>query len=290
MPPALHVAYGPRGVAKLVSLLSEPTDLATNISTLNSLLSNQESKMEALKDDGAVVPVLTGLLASTDAKVREQAALAIASLTLVYQGRLAASDAETVAALAGPLREDSDADVREACAKALESLTSSRDGCSVVYACEGIVTKLTTALDDSHTPVHAPTIGALANMVRLDLGVMEALDAGAIAKVAALVTPAQRDAKTLETSLQCLWNLANSPTGKIAAIEAGLLETLAAQMDARQSPSVRRLAAGCVMAITVEKDGKLNSLNCVEPLLTMLFDPACDNNAVRSVVGALKNK
>ena len=103
--------------------------------------------MEALANDGAVVPVLTRLLSSSEAVVRKEAALAIASLSLVYQGRMAADDAKTVAALSGPLREDEDADVRAACAKALESLTSSRDGCSVVMGAEYIVARLTTALD-----------------------------------------------------------------------------------------------------------------------------------------------
>ena len=72
--------------------------------------------MQALANDGAVIPVLTGLIASEEAAVRREAALAIASLTLVYQGRIAAADAATVAALAGPLRADEDADVRAACA------------------------------------------------------------------------------------------------------------------------------------------------------------------------------
>ena len=107
-------------------------------------------------------------------------------------------------------------------------------------------------------------------------------------KLAKLVDPSQRDAKLLETSLQALWNLANTPNGKTAAIQAGLLDVLAAQMR-HAYPNVRRLAAGCVMAITIDKDGKLGSLPCVEPLAEMLFDPTVDSSAVRDAVGALKN-
>ena len=66
-------------------------------------------------------------------------------------------------------------------------------------------------------------------------------------------------------ALQTLWNLANTPDGKAASIQAGLLTTLALQMK-QGLPNVRRLAAGCVMAITIDKDGKLSSLICVEPL------------------------
>ena len=289
LPMALHVAYGPRGVKKLCASLSDGSEgLASNLLTLNGLLSNQETKMEALQNDGVVVTVLTNLLASTEAEVRRQAALAIASLTLVYQGRIAAADALTVAALCGPLREDRDDEVRAACASALESLTSSRDGCSVVMDADAIVSKLTEALDDAHAPVLPPTIAALANMLRLDLGVDEALGAGVVEKLAKLVDPSQRDAKLLETSLQALWNLANTPNGKTAAIKAGLLDVLAVQMR-HAYPNVRRLAAGCVMAITIDKDGKLGSLPCVEPLAEMLFDPTVDSSAVRDAVGAIKN-
>jgi len=288
--PSLFVAYGPGGVAKLAKSLSSGPEgeIGQSLATLNGLLSNQESKMEALANDGAVVPVLTGLLASTNAQVRQQAALAIASLTLVYQGRLAAADAMTVAALAGPLREDADADVREACAKALASLTSSRDGCSVVMAADSIVSKLTNALDDTHAPVVAPTIAALANMLRLDLGVDEALAQGVVDKLAKLVDPSMPNVDTLETSLQALWNLCNTPAGKAAAIKADQLAVLATLMRSTL-PNVRRLAAGCVMAITIDKDGKLGSLACVEPLCELLFDPTVERSAVRDAVGAIKN-
>ena len=93
---SLRIAYGPRGVAKLVQSLSEPSeaaDLALNLTTLNGLLSSQENKMLALANDGAVLPVLTGLLSSAEADIRRQAGLAISSLSLVYQGRLAAAEA-----------------------------------------------------------------------------------------------------------------------------------------------------------------------------------------------------
>ena len=288
--PALHTAFGARGVAKLCAAIAsgESPDLAVEIATLNSLLSSQENKTQALENDGAVVPVLTGLLASAEPAVRRQAALAIASLTLVYQGRIAAADAQTTAALAGPLRDDADESVRAGCAQALESLTSSRDGCSVVMAAEGLVGNLTAALDDQHKPVVLPAIGALANLLRLDLGVSEALSAKVVPKLSGLVDASQRNASVLETSLQALWNLANTPDGKAAAISSGLLDSLASHLS-KGSSRVKRLAAGCVMAITVDKEGKLHALGCVEPLAAVLFDRASDASTVRDAVGALKN-
>ena len=289
MNPVLHLAYGVRGVAKLVAALSDGTpDVAQSIATLNGLMSSQECKLQALQNDGAVVPVLTGLLGSADAMTRRQAALALASLTLVYQGRIAASDAGTAAALAGPLRADSDAEVRAACAQALESMTSSRDGCSVVIAAAGIVTKLTEALDDDHPAVVKASLAASASLSRLDLGVDEALAAGAVPKLAKLVDPAQRDPQLLETGLQALWNLANTPDGKTAALAAGALDTLATLLT-QGMPKVKRLAAGCVMAITVDKEAKLAGMPCVEPLCVLLFARDSEASAVRDAVGALKN-
>ena len=109
--PALHTAFGARGVAKLCAAIAsgESPDLAVEIATLNSLLSSQENKTQALENDGAVVPVLTGLLASAEPAVRRQAALAIASLTLVYQGRIAAADAQTTAAILDKYRSGREA-------------------------------------------------------------------------------------------------------------------------------------------------------------------------------------
>lgn len=287
--PALHIAYGTRGVAKLVAALSDGTpNLAQSIATLNGLMCSQECKLAALANDGAVVPVLTALLGSAEAEVRKQSALAIASVTLMYQGRIAAADANTAAALAGPLCSDSDPDVRGACAKALESMTSSRDGCSVVMGAEGIVSALVKALDDANTAVVASSIVALASLGRLDLGVDEALVAGAVPKLAKIVGPEQRDGTMLETGLQALWNIANTPDGKTAAIQAGLLDVLSQQLRHGMA-KVRRLAAGCVMAVSIDKEAKLGGLSCVEPLCELLFAPDAEPSAVRDAVGALKN-
>lgn len=287
-----HVAFGSRGVAKLVESLSQPKEianLAVNLATLNSQLSNQESKMQALANDGAVLAVLTKLLESPDADVREQTALAISSLTLVFQGRLAATDSGALAAL-GTALADANASVRAASAKALESVSMSRDGCSAMAApaSGSLVRKLTAALDDAHKPVVVGSIAALANLLRLDLGVDEALAAKIVPKLAKLVDPSQRDRKLLETGLQALWNLSNAPQGKQGSILDGVLDVLPQHVKQGQ-PNVRRLAAGCIMAITINKDGKLQSLPCADALMQLLIDPDSDAATVRDAVGALKN-
>jgi len=290
MQPALTIAFGARGVAKLVESLSDPaaaSNLAVNLMTLNGLLCSQENKMSALANDGAVLAVLTSLLASSEPEVRRQSGLAIASLTLVYQGRLAAANAGTVAALRNGI-SDGTANVRAACTSALESLSSSRDGCSEMMRTEGLVSKLTAALDDESKDVVKSAIGALSNLLRLDLGIDEALESGVIKRLAKLVDPSQRKSALLETGLQALWNLGNTPNGKEAAIDNGLLDILP-QHVRHGTPNVRRLASGCIMAITINKDGKYLSKPCAEPLLELLFDKNSDSSTIRDVVGALKN-
>ena len=206
------IAFGDRGVAKLVQEISVPgagdpahaRATRTALATLHSLLSNQESKMLCLAKDGAVVPVLTRLLESEDHEVRRQSALILGSLALVFQGRMAISGASSVAVLitllGGP---DPTAGVREAAAAAMLSMSESRDGCSALMEAEYAVATLTLALKDSHSPVVRNSLGALANVLRLDLGVTEALDTGITPLLKGLLdTTGATDERMTETALQ----------------------------------------------------------------------------------------
>ena len=150
-----------------------------------------------------------------------------------------------------------------------------------------------SALDDDHLPAKQRSLRTLANLSRLDLGISEAIDAGIMARLAAVLDPAAalpgaEGSALVCSGLQTLWNLANTPDGKSAAIEAGCLDVLAEQLRA-STTNIRRLAAGCVMAITIDKEGKYASLPCVDPLCELLFDLSADSSAVRDAVGALKN-
>ena len=238
-PTLLWTAFGDRGVSKLVEAISSPgatesvKDLRANLATLHSLLSNQESKMQALAKDGAVVPVLSRLISSEDDDVRRQAALVIGSLALSFQGRMAVDAAGSVAPLVKRLGEPDRADlVREAAAGALLALSESRDGCAVLMRTPDVVTTVTRALKDAHLPVVLASLGALGNLLRLDLGVSEALAAGATEQLKRLVDPETSDVieeEQLAKALQALWNLSNTPEGKRSAIAAGLIPILAPQ-------------------------------------------------------------
>ena len=126
LPPAsLCIAYGSCGIDKLVETLSSP-DAETQrytLTTLNTLLSNQENKVKALSERLQLVPILVGLLGIENDEVKRQSALALASLGLLYQGRLAISEAGTVRALSGLLVDSGETGVREACSSALLALS-----------------------------------------------------------------------------------------------------------------------------------------------------------------------
>ena len=124
-PTSLCIAYGSRGVDKLVETLASP-DAETQrftLTTLNTLLSSQESKVKALSEQLQLVPTLVTLLSSEDNEVKRQAALVLASLALLYQGRLAISEAGAVRELSGLLVDSGETGVREACSSALLALS-----------------------------------------------------------------------------------------------------------------------------------------------------------------------
>ena len=124
-PTSLCIAYGSRGVDKLIETLASP-DVETQrftLTTLNTLLSNQENKLKALSERLQLVWTLVTLLGSDDNEVKRQTALALASLGLLYQGRLAIGEAGAVRELSGLLVDSGETGVREACSSALLALS-----------------------------------------------------------------------------------------------------------------------------------------------------------------------
>jgi len=294
-PTSLCIAYGSRGVDKLVETLSSP-DAETQrftLTTLNTLLSSQESKVKALSEQLQLVPTIVTLLGSEDNEVKRQAALVLASLALLYQGRLAIGEAGAVRELSGLLVDSGETGVREACSSALLALSESRDGCATLVAQERIVETLVSALDDDHLAAKQCSLRALANLSRLDLGISEALDGGIMTRLAVVLDPAAahpgaEGSALVCSGLQTLWNLANTPDGKVAALDACLLPFLAHHCSF-YSPREQRLSAGAIMAITINKQGKMESSECLAPLADLLLSLDTDEDTLRDVIGALKN-
>ena len=145
----------------------------------------------------------------------------------------------------------------------------SRDGCTTLVAQERIVETLVSALDDDHLAAKQCSLRTLANLSRLDLGISEALDGGIMTRLAVVLDPAAahpgaEGSALVCSGLQTLWNMANTPDGKVAALDACLLPFLAHHCSV-YSPREQRLSAGAIMAITINKQGKMESSECLAP-------------------------
>jgi len=227
----VSVAYGTRGLTKLIESLGPDTALTrASLVSLNGLLSNQETKLQAVAYQAPpLVPALVALLATEDDDVQRLAATALGSLSLVYQGRVAAQRAGAVAALERAF--SATVPVAAASATALLSLSQSRDGCGVLMECgDTLVATLTVALSGPPA-VASPCLATLSNLLRLDLGVHDALAAGIVPALHATILKARRESDELKHALQALWNLSNTHEGKAAVVEEGLLPTLGQKVD-----------------------------------------------------------
>lgn len=262
-----YLAYGARGLAKLIESLGPDTALTKeSLLSLNGLLSNQETKLAAITHQAPpLVPELVVLLASPEEEIQRLAATTLGSLQLVYQGRVAAQQAGAVAALEGRL--SGSVPVAAAAGEALQALSQSRDGCQVLMECATLMTTLTHSLTGA-APVVRPCVGTLANLLRLDLGVKDVLAAGIVPALHQIISTARRSSDELRNALQALWNLSNTHDGKVAAVAEGVLPTLSKKVEAG-TDEVKRLAAGCIMALAINKEGKIASDVCVVPLLEL---------------------
>jgi hypothetical protein len=174
---SLWLAYGTRGVAKLIEGLSldAERDAATRdcLEKLNGLASNQENKVSALSRE-SLVPTLKGLLGADAPETRRLAALLLASLAMLFPGRLAIRDAGAVATLSDLVAacSASDGGVAAASCSVLLALSESRDGCVALMQHDRLVATLVGGLEAP--TVAGPCLNALANLLRQDLGVGQA--------------------------------------------------------------------------------------------------------------------
>mgnify|MGYP003686554793 CR=1 FL=1 len=213
--------------------------------------------------------------------MQQLAATALGSLHLVYQGRVASQEAHAAAALEGRLSMS--VPVAAASASALLSMSESRDGCQVLAESATLMATLTQALSGA-APVVIPCLATLANLLRLDCGVKDALTAGIVPALHRIISTSRRSSDALKLSLQALWNLSNSHEGKVAVVEEGLLRTLSKKVEAG-TEEVKRLAAGCIMSLAINKEGKIASDVCVVPLI----DLALANRGPHGEPGSLKD-
>lgn len=177
-----------------------------------------------------------------------------------------------------------------------------------------IVGSLVRALDVDEEGTLAHALGALTSLARLDVGVGVALKADVIAKLQRCIKlGAEGHRALLLAALHTLFNLSQSQDGKLAAINAELVPTLAALVaeastggrhgwsggggantDATAGEGidndVQRLAVGCIMAISIAKEGKMQAAGAaVPPLTRVLVGAGTDAFTARATIAAIKN-
>lgn len=296
IPDEIAVAYGRRHVHKLVNVLSLPkTDLppaerARALRYLLSLMTNQESKAEAVTRNTAAP--LAALLTHDDPETKRLACDALASLAHLRDGRASATRADAVAATTKLLADD-DAGVQIAAAGFLASMAKHSDGAAAVLrAGEGeVVAALATSANDPSTDPRAKTLGCetLALCTLTDEGVLVALRGGtAKALMRALEGEAARTHPDLRAAVaRCLKNVCQHETGKIQALEQGVVASLAPLLRSRDA-DVRLQATGALMGVTLENDAKLSVTRAARnDLVALLRDP---NAAVaENALSALQN-
>lgn len=162
-------------------------------------------------------------------------------------------------------------------------------GCSLLSS-NPIVEALVAALGAEEAPTLVQALSALANLLRLEVGVSVALEAGIVASLQRALPLGQHGRPALlGCALRCVFNLACTREGKAAATNAGLLATIAALCADSLEPEALRLAVGCLMAITVAKEAKLAAECAVAPLCRALADAGAEPFALRAAIGAIKN-
>ena len=194
------------------------------------------------------------------------------------RGRASATRADAVAATTKLLSDD-DAGVQIAAAGFLASMAKHSDGAAAVLrAGEGeVVAALATSANDPSTDPRAKTLGCetLALCTLTDEGVLVALRGGtAKALMRALEGEAARTHPDLRAAVaRCLKNVCQHETGKIQALEQGVVASLAPLLRSRDA-DVRLQATGALMGVTLENDAKLSVTRAARnDLVALLRDP-----------------
>lgn len=213
--PQVTVAFGRRGVTKLVDVLkSEVTTPAEKTDALALLIgevSTQERKSEAIR--GSSVEAAVALLSSSDVRVRTNAGVLLARLVLLQQGRAAVSACGGVHALTFNCG-DAEPGPRAAACAALASLAFFRDGCDIVVSTADAVDSLVRTLAR-----HPGAVTVLVNITAYYAeGSRQALAAGVVHHLVAILTNSANTAVVHEQACLTLRHLAVHDAGACCAV------------------------------------------------------------------------
>lgn len=265
----IAVAYGRRGTHKLIAVLSleelPDDDRAHCLRVFNSLLTTQETKLDAVSD--GAVPALLQLVASAQSfEVRRLSCESLASLNQVLQGRQALVEDGGLPVLTGALQT-----TPEASAGAFRVMASCMDGVILLMShLELVVPALTYMINNAPTDKSIFTLKAcenaaatLAGITTKDEGIIQALESHVPRCIVNLaVRGLAGDFKfenevmgMLEQCSYCLQQLSHHAMGKTAIREADGIRVLCKMLGLGQPETTKR-ALSALMGITIEKESK----------------------------------
>jgi hypothetical protein len=191
------------------------------------------------------------LFESGNSEIRALSARCVCAMLSVRTGRLRAAKG-CAASLVGLLADDA-IGVRAAAACGVRALAAAADGVALLASQPLLVAALVAAVPDrdGSAEVDTQVLLALESVSRTPAGVSACLAAQA---ERTLVGIAAADRRHASSAAQVTWNLASLPAGTRRVIEAGAVPVLAAIM--RRDDAARRVAAGALLAASVDKAGK----------------------------------
>ncbi len=128
-----------------------------------------------------------------------------------------------VRGLVGLLQDEAES-VNLSAMSALRMLSESRDGCDLLLDAEAIVGFVGCLSEMKRQPILlGEALFSLGNMTKLSESIKQAMAAGAVDRLMALMSEGEEvsGVQMQALVLKCVWNIANLDEGKVAIIEAG---------------------------------------------------------------------
>mmetsp|Transcript_30967 Transcript_30967/g.68609 ORF Transcript_30967/g.68609 Transcript_30967/m.68609 type:complete len:382 (+) Transcript_30967:207-1352(+) len=268
----IAVAYGRRGITKLIAVLALPahelpdTERAHALRVFNGLLSTQEQKTDAI-NAGAAAPLTQLVNSSQDAEVMRLSCEALGSLAQILPGRVSIVNVEGLKALTEALTKSP-----EAAAGALRQYSNSNDGVGLLskelpMVVPALVTLINSPKEDGISIRACENAAAtLAGIASTDKGIVSCLEFKVAKSIVDLIQRGQDGDYRFEATLLecweqcalCLEQICHHPYGKTAVREADGVKALGTLLtSAAFHPSTVKRTTSALMAISIEKESKV---------------------------------
>lgn len=223
---------------------------------MQGFLSHQENKVYAL-ERGLSASLTEHYFSCVNDKSYEQTRVIIVqmieSMILLMRGRQILLDEKIGKGKALAMLNDPCKSVRKAACHMFSVLASFVDSQSELLKDRVVIEALTQVFMKDDAEVGLQTVPGLTILSEFD----PVMDKATIVKLAKLLTndPDLHKMTLCKQTLQCLWNVTCDLKEKEIAIDCGVTEAVGELLTSKNF-HIRRLAAGCLMAISVAERGK----------------------------------